>query len=134
RNAEAEKVLATMLERVPDHRGLNYQYGQVLTKLGRGDESRKYYERAVEIDPTFGIAIMQLIDIYQKANEFQRAAEILQPLINDEPANLDLQRQQALFYLRGGQPEKARTAFKSLVEADPKDTRSLYYLAEALAD
>ncbi len=134
RNAEAEKVLATMLERVPDHRGLNFAYGQVLTKLGRGDESRKYYERAVEIDPTFGFAVMQLIDIYQKSNEFGKAAEVLQPLINEDPANLDLQRQQALFFLRAGQPEKARAAFKSLVEADPKDSRSLYYLAEALTD
>lgn len=134
RNAEAEKVLATMLERAPDQRALNFTYAQVLTKLGRGDESRKYLERAVEVDPTFGNAIMQLIDIYQKSNEFDRAAEVLQPLINDEPANLDLQRQQALFYLRGRQPEKARAAFKSLVEADPKDARSLYYLAEALTD
>jgi tetratricopeptide (TPR) repeat protein len=134
RNAEAEKVLATMLERAPDQRALNFTYAQVLTKLGRGDESRKYLERAVEVDPTFGNAIMQLIDIYQKSNEFDRAAEVLQPLINDDPANLDLQRQQALFYLRGGEPDKARTAFKSLVEADPKDARSLYYLAEALTD
>ena len=134
RNAEAEKVLATMLERVPDHRLLNFTYAQVLTKLGRGDESRKYLERAVEVDPTFGNAIMQLLDIYQKSNEFKRAADILQPLINEDPANLDLQRQQALFYLHAGESEKARAEFKSLVAADPKDTRSLYYLAEALSD
>src|SRR5262245_9986529 len=134
RNVEAERVLATMLERVPDQRNLNFTYAQVLTKLGRGDESRKYLERAVEVDPTFGQAIMQLLDIYQKANEYERAAELLQPLISEDPANLDLQRQQALFHLRGGQPEKARASFKSLVDADPKDTRSLYYLAEALTD
>ena len=134
RSAEAEKVLASMLERAPDQRGLNHTYGLVLTKLGRGDESRKYFERAVEVDPTFGPAILQLIDLYQKANEWARAADILQPLINEDPANLDLQRQQAFFYLRAGMPEKARTAFKSLIEADPRDSRSQYYLAEALTD
>ena len=123
-----------MLERAPDHRLVNFTYAQVLTKLGRGDESRKYLERAVEVDPTFGNAIMQLLDIYQKSNEFARAAEILQPLISEDPANLDLQRQQALFYLRAGEAEKARAAFKMLVEADPKDARSQYYLAEALTD
>jgi len=134
RTADAEKTLATLLERAPDQRTLNYTYAQVLTKLGRGDESRQYLERAVQVDPTFGPAILQLIDIYQKENEWQKAAEIMQPLINDDPMNLDLQRQQAFFYLRGGMPEKARGAFKSLVEADPKDTRSQFYLAEALND
>ena len=33
---------------------------------------------------------------------------MLQPLINEDPSNLDLQRQQAYFYLRAGEPEKAR--------------------------
>ena len=134
RTADAEKVLAALLERAPDQRTLNYAYAQVLTKLGRGDESRQYLERAVQVDPTYGPAILQLIDIYQKENEWQKAAELMQPLINDDPMNLDLQRQQAFFYLRGGMPEKARAAFKSLVQADPKDTRSQFYLAEALND
>ncbi len=134
RTPEAEKVLATLLERAPDQRSLNYTYAQVLTKLGRGDESKQYLERAVQVDPTFGPAILQLIDIYQKENEWQKAAELMQPLISDDPMNLDLQRQQAFFYLRAGMPEKARAAFKSLIEADPKDTRSQFYLAEALND
>jgi tetratricopeptide (TPR) repeat protein len=134
RTADAEKVLAALLERAPDQRTLNYTYAQVLTKLGRGDESRQFLERAVQVDPTFGPAILQLIDIYQKENEWQRAADVMQPLINDDPMALDLQRQQAFFYLRGGMPDKARAAFKSLVEADPKDTRSQFYLAEALND
>ena len=134
RTADAEKVLALLLERAPDQRALNYTYAQVLTKLGRGDESKQYLERAVQVDPTFGPAILQLIDIYQKENDWQKAAEVMQPLINDDPMNLDLQRQQAFFYLRSGMAEKARAAFKSLAEADPKDTRSQFYLAEALND
>ena len=134
RTADAERVLGALLERAPDQRTLNYTYAQVLTKLGRGDESRQFLERAVQVDPTFGPAILQLIDIYQKENEWQKSADVMQPLINDDPMNLDLQRQQAFFYLRGGMPEKARAAFKSLTEADPKDTRSQFYLAEALND
>jgi predicted Zn-dependent protease len=134
RPAEAEKVLAQMLERAPDQRALNYNYAQVLTKLGRGDESKQYLERAVLLDPTFGPAILQLIDIYQKENEWSKAADLLQPLIDDDPVNPDLQRQQAFFYLRAGQSEKARAAFKALAAADPKDTRSQFYLAEALSD
>lgn len=134
RTAEAEKVLSSMLERAPDQRGLNYNYAQVLTKLGRGDESRRFLERAVEVDPTFGPAILQLIDLYQKSNEWGRAADLLQPLVNEDPANVDLQRQQGFFFLRAGMTEKARDRFQSLLKADPKDTRAQYYLAEALSD
>ncbi|HXH39834.1 MAG TPA: tetratricopeptide repeat protein [Thermoanaerobaculia bacterium] len=134
RPAEAEKVLAAMLERAPDQRGLNYAYAQVLTKLGRGAESLKYLERAVEVDPTFGLAIQQLIEIYQSTNQWQKAADVLQPLINDDPTNLDFQRQQAFFYLRAGQAEQARARFTALLAADPKDTRTQYYLAESLSD
>jgi len=134
RMAEAERVLAALLERAPDQRTLNYNYAVVLTKLGRGDESRKYLERAVEVDPTFGPAILQLVDIYQKEGEWDKAAALLQPLITEDPLNLELQRQQAYFYLRGGSAEKALAEFKTLVAADPKDTRSQFYLAEALND
>src|ERR1051325_11635445 len=93
RTADAEKLLAELLERAPDQRAINYNYAQVLTKLGRGNESKQYLERAVLLDPTFGPAVLQLIDIYQKENDWQKAAEILQPLISDDPMNLDLQRQ-----------------------------------------
>ena len=134
RPAEAEKVLATLLERAPDQRAINYTYAQVLTKLGRGDESRQYLERAVLLDPTFTPAVLQLIDIYQKQNEWGKAADILQPLIADDPMNADLQKQQAFYYLRAGMTEKARANFTALTEADPKDTRSKFYLAEALSD
>lgn len=134
RPAEAEKILAALLERAPDQRAVNYGYAQVLTKLGRGDESKQYLERAVLLDPTFTPAVLQLIDIYQKQNEWGKAANLLQPLIADDPMNVDLQKQQAFYYLRAGMADKARASFKALTEADPKDSRSKFYLAEALSD
>jgi len=134
RLAEAERVLAQMLERAPDQRMLNYNYALVLTKLGRGAESKHYLERAVEVDPTFLPAIQQLIDIYQKENEWQKAAEVLQPVINDDPANSEMLKQQAFFYIRAGMPEKAKETLQTIVAADPKDARAQFYLAEALND
>jgi len=132
--AEAEKVVAQLLERAPDQRALNYNYAHILTKLGRGDESKRYLERAVLLDPTFGPAILQLVDIYQKENEWEKAAAVLQPLIDQDPVNIDIQRQQAYLWLRSGNSEKARDRLKNLVAADPKDLRSSYFLAEALSD
>lgn len=134
RNAEAERVLSTLVERAPDQRMFNFTYAQVLTRLGRGDESKKYLERAVMLDPTYGPAIQQLIDIYQSGGEWEKAAALLQPLIADDPLNIELRRRQAYFFLRAGNAQKARDSFKALIAADPKDKQSLFYLAETLND
>jgi predicted Zn-dependent protease len=134
RQEDAERILAGLVERAPDQRSLNYTYAQVLTKLGRATESRKYLERTVAIDPTFGPAIMQLLDLYQLENEWKKAADLLEPLVAEDPLNLEMQRQQAYFFLRAGDARKARDRFSALVAADPKDGRSRFYLAEALND
>ncbi len=134
RAAEAERILAAMVERSPDQRALNFNYAQVLTTVGRGEESKKYLERTVAIDPTFSPAVMQLLDIYQQENQWLKAAEILQPLVAENPMRIELQRQQAYFYLRAGDARGARDRFRALVAADPNDARSQFYLAEALND
>jgi len=131
---ESERVLAGMVERAPDQRALNFQYAQVLIKLGRGSESKQYLERAVAVDPTFGPAITQLLDMYQQESEWAKGAAVLQPLIEEDPLNLEIQRQQAYFYLRAGDARHASDRFRALVQADPKDARSLFYLAESLND
>jgi predicted Zn-dependent protease len=132
--SDAERVLASMVERAPDQRALNYNYADVLTKLGRGNEATPYLERAVAADPTFGPAIMRLLDIYQEDGSYLKAAQLLAPLVADDPLNLEMQRQQAFFYLRGGDARSAYDRYKALVAADPKDTRSQFGLAEALND
>ena len=134
RFAEAEKTLGVLVERAPDQRSFNFTYAQVLTKLGRGDESKKYLERTVTLEPAFGPAILQLVEFYEKESNWQRAAEVLQPLVNEDPLNLELRRQQALYGLRAGDATRAQAAFSSLVVNDAKDSRSQYFLAEALSD
>lgn len=131
---EAEKVLSSILERTPDNRAVNYNYAQVLTKLGRGAESRPYLERVITADPTYAPAVSQLLDLYQRQSEWAKAATLLEPLVDDQPLNVELQKQQAFYYLRAGMSDKARDRFEALLKADPKDERSLFYLAEALND
>lgn len=134
RPAEAEKVLASLLERAPDQRALNYNYALVLSSLNREAEGRQYLEKAVLLDATFTPAVLQLIEVYQKDGEFRKAADLLTPIIAEDPANVDFQRQQGYLYLRAGDAEKASALFKHLVELDPRDTRAEFYLAESLND
>lgn len=134
RTADAEKVLAAMVERAPDQRSLNFNYAQVLSALNRNAEAKQYLERTIAIDPTFGAAVMQLVDIYTQEGQWQKAADALQPLIAENPMRLELQQRQGYFSLRAGDARGARDRFRSLVAADPKDVRSQFYLAESLND
>src|SRR5204862_121142 len=106
---------------------------------GRYDEALDKINAVIAKNPKDPVllyerAIMQLIEIYQQENEWHKAAELLQPLIDEDPLNADLQRQQGFFYLRAGDARKAADRFKVLVGADPKDSRARYFLAEALND
>jgi len=134
RPADAEKVLATLLERAPDQRALNYNYAIVLSQLGRSIEAKEYLEKTILLDATFSPAVQQLVELYQRDGDWLKAASLLTPLIAADPANVDFERQQGYFYLRGGEPEKARATFKHLVDTDLRDTRSEFYLAESLND
>jgi predicted Zn-dependent protease len=134
RTADAERVLAAMVERAPDQRALTFNYAQVLAALDRNAEAKQYLERTVAIDPTYSAAAMQLLDFYQQEGQWQKAADVLQPLISESPMRLELQRQQAYFLLRAGDARGARDRFRTLAASDPKDVRSQFYLAEALND
>jgi predicted Zn-dependent protease len=131
---EAERILAAMVERAPDQRLLNFEYAQVLTRVGRAADARVYLEKTVTLDPTFAPAIMPLLDIYQQSSDWQKAADVLAPLIAAEPANLEMQRQQGYFFLRAGDARRARDRFRAIVAGDAQDARSLFYLAESLND
>lgn len=134
RTAEAERVLAPVVERFADNRVLNFNYAQILTRLGREAEARPFLERILSADPTYVPAATQLLEMYQKGGEWKRAADTLQPLAANDPANADLQRQLGYLYLRAGEAEKARKIFETLSGGPTKDDRNQYFLAESLGD
>ncbi|HEU5162634.1 MAG TPA: tetratricopeptide repeat protein [Thermoanaerobaculia bacterium] len=131
--AEAEAVMSTVVERAPDNPSAAFTYAKILTKLGREKDATEFLERTAEADPTFVPAVMQLVESYEKQREWLKAAELLTPLVEQDPQNRDLQRQQAFFYLRGGKPAEAKALVEPLAE-DSRDTGARFLLAEALAE
>lgn len=131
---EAERVLAPLVERFVDNRVLNFNYAQILNKLGRTSDAKPYLERVLGTDPTYTPAATQLIEMYQKSGEWKRAAETLEPLAANDPSNAEMQRQLGYLYLRAGESEKARKIFEVLAAGDNSDDRNRYFLAEALSD
>jgi tetratricopeptide (TPR) repeat protein len=131
---DAAAVLQTLVERAPDNPGAAFTYAKVLTRLGREKEATAFLERTAAADPTFVPAVMQLVEAYEREREWLKAADLLAPLIEEDPANRDLQRQRAFFLLRGGKPAEAKALVEPLVAADSRDTGSRFLLAESFAE
>ncbi len=106
----------------------------MLTRLGRGDESQKYLEAVVEQDPLYRPAVFQLLDLYQKQQNWLGAAKLLDPLVAKDPLDLEMQRRQGYFYLRAGEAAKAEQIMTSILAVDPEDRGARFFRAEALTD
>src|SRR5439155_227797 len=135
RTAEAEKVLATLLERAPDQRALNYNYAQVLNKLGRSEESKQYLERAVQVDPTFGPASFGLSQIGQK--KYDDAVKSFQALLAlpDLPDNLQMLAKTQLAYVdlqKGNYGAAVDEARPLLIFRDKPNTQAIGVALDAL--
>src|ERR1051326_2957977 len=107
-------------------------YDFILAKLaaedGRYDEALAKVDKLVAKNPAD--AVLQ----YERALILVDAPRIDEPHAGGCPVSGELQGRRACLSRRAGETEKARAELKALVDADPKDTRSLFYLAEAYND
>lgn len=83
-NGQSEKALdylAKAIEKEPNNTSFYFAQGSLYDKLGRLDEAKASYEKALEINPDFFDAWLNLgVQVFNKAVEMSKAA-------NDIPAN-----------------------------------------------
>jgi len=70
-------LLSQALEMNPRIREANYQMGRVLQALHREAEAEKYFEKTIEVDPSFPYAYYDLGKLLQKRGDNARAAVLL---------------------------------------------------------
>ncbi len=134
RTDDAKLILDGLLERMPDHRSVNYQYAQVMLRLNRKDEAATYLEKVIAQEPYYRPAISQLLDIYEEQGKWSEAATLLEVLEEQEPGNIEMRRQHAYLLMRAGSFEQSREILESLLAEDPSDAASTFMLAEVLSD
>lgn len=70
-------LLSQALEINPRSREANYQMGRVLRALHRDGEAEKYFEKTIELDPSFPHPYYELATLLQKRGENARAAVLM---------------------------------------------------------
>ena len=125
----------------------NFAMGRLYAELAAAEGSREdvtkaihYYQEAIKLDPTAGLILEELTDLYIKTNRLADAVDQAEGLLKLDPANLDARRTLAQIYVHlatGDTPNakmdenylhKAIDQYRKVTEQAPKDAESWSYL------
>jgi len=105
-------TLEIALERQPEHAELHFHCGRVLDRLGRRDDAIGANERAVEIDPTFTRALIELGKLYRDTDRTEDATTRFEQAIVAGAEYADVYYLLGNLYRDQGQVGRARSAYR----------------------
>lgn len=109
------KTLEAALERQPEHAELHFHCGRVLDRLGRHQDAINENERAVQIDPTFIRALIELAKLYRKTDRTADAATRLEQAIAAGAEYADVYYLLGNLYRDRGNLARARRAYAQAI-------------------
>jgi Flp pilus assembly protein TadD len=109
----------------------HFQLGYVYTALGRGQEARPEYERALQLDPKMSEAAVNLGVLLLK-DEPAAAAGPLQKAVELLPTQSRPRTLLGLAYEKSGDLKNAAIAYEGALALDPKDSETSLHLAQLL--
>ncbi|MBR4620132.1 MAG: tetratricopeptide repeat protein [Salinivirgaceae bacterium] len=119
----ALEYLAKAIEREPNNASFFFAQGAMLDKLGKTDDAKVAYEKAIEINPEHFDSWLNLgVQVYNKAVEMAKAA-------NDIPANKPKEYDAAIA-AAFEQMNKAIPYFEKCHTINPADTYTMQALKE----
>lgn len=106
------KTLELALERQPEHAELHYHCGRVLDRLGRREDAICQNERAVQIDPKFIRALIELGKLYGATDRSDDATSRLEQAVAAGADYADVHFLLGNLYRDQGQLNRARSAYR----------------------
>ena len=114
------EILNRALARRPQEPALHCARGQVLELLGRPAEAIAATERAVDLDPRFVQALIQLARLYQQTDRHQDAMTRLEEVLRLGAEFADVYYLLGNLYRGDGQTEQARRAYLSALRINDR--------------
>lgn len=115
-DAEVFSTLAATLELTleshPEFADLHYHCGAVYRRLGRRLDAIEHTERAVEINPQYVTALVQLAELYAQTDQWAMGVERLEQAIAAGGDYPDVHLLLGKLYQTGGRIDHARKAFQ----------------------
>ena len=106
------RTLKIAFARRPDHSELHHQCARVLDRLGRHDDAIEENERALETNPKFVQALIELARLYQKTDRTEDAKTRLERAIAAGAEYADVYFLLGNIYRDEGKVTRARSAYR----------------------
>lgn len=100
-------------------------------RLGQGDQAAKAYYKALQINPDFAPALINLVRLYLRQNRVQDASQLAEKQINARPRNSKLRTAKLDIMLAQGKYEDVSQQAKELLRQDERHVDAMVALAEA---
>ena len=112
----------------------NTNLGWLASRMGNLEEAESHYRRAIELDPTFIPAYVNLADLYRARNRDAAGEELLQSALEDFPDSAELLHALGLTLVRLGRGQEALDRFARAAEVAPEQSRYAFVYGVALHD
>ena len=105
-----------------------YNLGNAYFELGRLDESKRAYERALELDSSLAAATYNLARLYIEQERYIDARKILLDLLQEDPQNTILIETLGWVAFRQGENETALERYRASLDLGPGNAPAWYNL------
>lgn len=134
--AEEELLLAVASR--PNDLQAEYELGVAYLRDQKPDKALPYLDKAFAFDPTDAPTDFALATTLRRLGNAKRATEVTELMLANKAKEREATSQtvngnQANEFLRGGEPARAVELYRQMLAVDPKNARTEYNLALALA-
>ncbi len=127
--ARSEAMARIALEAYPDLAPAHYVKALADRRAGDLAEARQALERAVQIDPTFTRARLELAEVLDEAEDFPAAAAAFRELLRSNPDDVSLHFRLAVVARKAGLVDEAISEYQTALRLDPSLSEAHYNLA-----
>ena len=134
RDAVAEFVVRRGLDRVQDSASLLNLLGVIMQKRKLMDEARIWFDKALQISPSYSPALVNRAVLSTDSMEFSAAEEDLLQALKLDPQNVDALVALGVVQKRQGNYSGAKTSFSKAVDIGPDNPYARFNLGVLFAD
>ena len=118
---EALNLSEESFEKFPTHTGFVHLVGENQLKLGRVEDAKKSYQRAIKLNPKEVQSHLSLADLYFDQNKFVYAALSYSDAVYLKPDNPDYRYMQGLSYFNAQEWGRTAASWEDLLQYRPND-------------